>query len=402
MTGRGHGQYGFHPEARLRVVEPLDNRVRQAGVRSGQRASGQQARHLQALVQRCVRRLQAGDEEIVDTVIIRREAAEGPDGPCFRGAGQAAAFERRLQFLSDLIAPSEQFLLSVGPPDGEWEVKHVDQLAGGGGFDGWSGGCRRGIFPADAINSALVGHFAIGEFSAVTATPAEAPESAVWPEFQIDGTKERCSAGDKFFPVTALWAKGGAVPVRTKNKRCLAQPVIDEPDMAIVFGKLGRMAEDDAGAGPLEKRSADWSDVWFVHSCPPRGPRMVPAEMRALKGRKNTVSLILVVVGAEPVKAIIKANVPWIAKPPGDEFRLGTIGRAAENASFATPVVRRVMIRAPVAVAGECLRRRHVGRAGWGRHTPHVPKHLGGVMVGLVEPLGIAFAHVEPPVGRPV
>ena len=73
-------------------------------------------------------------------------------------------------------------------------------------------------------------------------------------------------------------------------------------------------------------------------------PRVTPAKMRAIKGGEDFVAMRLVVVCAEPREAVVKTDVPWIAKTARKNFQIFAIPITTQNATLAPPVIGGVMI----------------------------------------------------------
>jgi hypothetical protein len=118
--------------------------------------------------------------------------------------------------------------------------------------------------------------------------------------------------------------------------------------------------------------------------------------------REDAIALILVVVGSEPFEAAVDGDIPGISEAGGDDFEVLAIGIAAEDATFASPVVSGVVIVALIGFGSEDLWRWEIGGVFGRGDPPEFSEGFGCDAVWQSESFGVAFAHVEPAVGGPV
>ena len=122
---------------------------------------------------------------------------------------------------------------------------------------------------------------------------------------------------------------------------------------------------------------------------------MIPAEVRAVERHHHAVAFVLVVIGAEPVKAVVMRDVPRIAEATREDFQVLTPVIATQDAAHQAPVVLRVLVSVLVVGGFEGLRRRGLDRGGLTEQLTKWRRRDALGMRGIVEPLAVAFAHVE-------
>ena len=129
---------------------------------------------------------------------------------------------------------------------------------------------------------------------------------------------------------------------------------------------------------------------------------MSPAEVGTVEGGEDLVAVGLVVVGAEPVEAIVEGDVPGVSETARDNLEVGSTRPAAQHPPAHAPVVGRIMVGFLVVGGAADLRNGKHWSAG-SLHSPELPegsrRHPSGQ---LRHPLGVPLRHVEPAIGTPV
>ena len=94
---------------------------------------------------------------------------------------------------------------------------------------------------------------------------------------------------------------------------------------------------------------------------------MIPAEMAAKERHKNAIAFTLVVIRPQPVESTIHGDVPRVAKPTRDNFKILSPVITPQHATIHPPIIRRVMVRVLIGtfVEGHGRRKiRHARRCG--------------------------------------
>lgn len=103
---------------------------------------------------------------------------------------------------------------------------------------------------------------------------------------------------------------------------------------------------------------------------PVAAPRMIPTKMSAIKGHNHLIAAHLVVVGAEPIEAAVKRDVPRITHAAGDDLQIFPAVIAPEHTAIESPVIGGIVVRAAVIVFAEFHWSREVGHIRRRRNSP--------------------------------
>ncbi len=135
---------------------------------------------------------------------------------------------------------------------------------------------------------------------------------------------------------------------------------------------------------------------------PMAAPGMVPTEMRAEEGHDHPIAAHLIVVGAEPIEATVKRDVPRIAHAAGNDLQIVTAVIASQHAAIESPIISGIVISAAVTVFVERHWSREVGHIGRRGNSRQISKRFWRKAARLIKPLGVSFAHVQLAVRGPV
>ena len=146
------------------------------------------------------------------------------------------------------------------------------------------------------------------------------------------------------FPGSTFWFHQGTLPCGRPFEGGFAQPVVDQENLLIRSGKLGRIAKCHARSGSFIQR-ATFRGSWCVRlQSPMRTPGVVPAEVRPVKRHVNTITTGLVIVIAKPMETIIHGQVPRVSHTPGDDFQVLAAIVTAQDATLVAPIIGRVLV----------------------------------------------------------
>ena len=296
---------------------------------------------------------------------------------------------------------AEQFILRIRPPARDRLRKVIDQLLLSPVFDGLTAlGCepfgslvRLVVTVPDAEDSAfvdLVLELGVAvPLDPVAVAPAEYPQRTVWADLDVAWLEEAAIRIGKNLQrlVAGVAFEQGAVPARAHHIGAFATPVVDEKHIAIPLWKLVERVVNHPGAGAVEKRAAVWCGGQVVAVGPIVAPSVSPAKVRAEERHENFVSLVLVVVRADEIEGVVHRHVPRVSKTAAGDLEVFAHEITAEDASFAAPVVGRVVVGVAIGLRGKRLGGRQVGRAGRRLNSPQFAEWLGGDSARLGEAL---------------
>ena len=130
-----------------------------------------------------------------------------------------------------------------------------------------------------------------------------------------------------------------------------------------------------------------------------------PAKVCPEKRHDNPITLVLVVIGAKPVKTVVHCHVPRVAHTARYNFKIGAERIATKNATLPAPIIVPVMVGLLVCLLGKCLRGIRVRCAGRMDDVPQFPKRTRGevaIFFGLVMAFRVSLRHVEFSIRSPI
>ena len=287
------------------------------------------------------------DNTAIDRAIAQSNPAQRPGRPRTHSLRHLLAIHRSSKTSDDRRAASDQFLLTIDSPRFNRTPQSVDQRLG---RQPRQIGQHRlhvaaSVTPCHAEHAAFVGLPALlVQHRTIGVPPAQDVQASVRSHLDIGWLEERLASANKFSPLASFGFNQSSAPTWPVKIGGSPQPVIEEPHLPKRFGKVWVVVKGDSCAGTVKHRAGDTRCRKMGLPTPVRTPRMPPTVMGPEERVEDSITFVLIVVGALEIEPAVVGNIPGVAESSRHNFQVLSAIITNQNAPLSPPVISGIVV----------------------------------------------------------